>query len=53
MNDSASAQLFDQHGLISTPCSLRVNTLNHANETIQFAVGALIVCGVEERRTHM
>ena len=36
-----SAQLFDELGFIPTPGSLRVNTLNHADETIQSAVGAL------------
>lgn len=46
-----SAQLFDELGLTPTPRSLRVNTLNHADETIQSAVGTLTVCGLEEKRT--
>ena len=36
-----SAQLLDELGSIPTPGSLRVNTLNHADETIQSAVGMM------------
>ena len=46
-----SKQLFDDLGVSPTPHPLRVNTLNHADETIQSAVGALTVCGSGEKRT--
>ena len=46
-----SRWLIEELGVATTPRPLRVNTLNHIDETIQSAVGALTVCGIGERRT--
>ena len=51
MRTFCSKQLLDSLGIATTSRPLRVNTLNHADETIDSVVGTLIVRGLGSQRT--